>query len=360
MRQKILIVMAVVLVACLTLVSSWPAGTVQADDLLQGMPSLEGYNIYFTEDADEASRFDRSFEGLSRFTGLLRKMGASLHTLEWRERFPENADLIVVAGPTGSLSPDEIARLWAYVNNNGRLLLLADPPVDGSRALRQDSGLFRLMWGDMGIRGEDDVVVLEGVGIPARSFGDEDSGEQILGGTTEVINSFVTTTIADNHPITEGIDSLAFFVARSLEFDASIQQFVVTPLVFTNNDFYGETEYDDYLDDELPIAYNIGDDNTRGPLALAAAFENATSGTRMVVVGDREFATNGGGLVTSPPNSASFVYPDNARFLLNAVTWLLEEEAADLAFPTPAATATPTITPSPVPVSAEDDSSSSD
>ena len=103
MRQKILIVMAVVLVACLTLVSSWPAGTVQADDLLQGMPSLAGYKIYFTEESSEASRFDRTNEGLSRFTGLLRKLGASLYTLEWRQRFPEDADLIVVAGPTGSL-----------------------------------------------------------------------------------------------------------------------------------------------------------------------------------------------------------------------------------------------------------------
>ncbi len=358
MRQKILLAMAVLLTIALMFVSSWPGEVAQADNLLQGMPSLAGLNIYFTEAGGEASRFDRSYEGLSRFAGLLRKLGASLHTLEWRERFPEDADLLIIAGPTASLSPDEVARLWAYVNNNGRLLVLADPLIDGSRALNSTGGLFRLMWGDMGIRALNDVVVLEGSGIPARPLdGEEDGGDQILGGTDDAITDFVTTTINTEHPITRDIESLAFFVARSLEVDASIQAFTVTPLVFSNSSFYGETVYDDYLDGEAVIAYNIGDDTTRGPLALAAAFENPVSGTRVVLVGDREFATNGGGLNTSPPNSASFIYPDNARFLLNAVTWLLDVEPASVPFPTPAATATPTLTPSPTPTEAEGETS---
>jgi hypothetical protein len=79
--------------------------------------------------------------------------------------------------------------------------------------------------------------------------------------------------------------------------------------------------------------------------------ENIATGTRVVVIGDREFATNGGGLQTSPPYSASFLYPDNPRFLVNAVAWLLDVEsnASQLTFPTPGPTATPTTTPSPTP-----------
>jgi hypothetical protein len=67
--------------------------------------------------------------------------------------------------------------------------------------------------------------------------------------------------------------------------------------------------------------------------------------TRIVLVGDREFATNGKGLQTSPPNSSGFLYPGNARFLLNSVTWLLEAPSIEMQFPTPAATGTATITP---------------
>ncbi len=99
---------------------------VQADALLQDVPRLDGMNIYFTEAAGEASRFDRSDVGLSRFAGLLSQLGANLFTLEWRTGFPSDADLIVIAGPTSDFAPDQIARLWSYMNNKGRVLLFAD------------------------------------------------------------------------------------------------------------------------------------------------------------------------------------------------------------------------------------------
>ena len=73
-------------------------------------------------------------------------------------------------------------------------------------------------------------------------------------------------------------------------------------------------------------------DTTRGPQTLAAA-SGLPEGMRVVVIGDREFATNGFGLQTSPPNSPSFVYPGNVEFLLNAVAWLLEAEPVDLTLP---------------------------
>jgi len=139
---------------------------------------------------------------------------------------------------------------------------------------------------------------------------------------------------------------LAFFTARSLEVDASIQTFVTTPLVFTPSTYYGETGYAQYLTDGT-FGFNIGADSTRGPLPVAAAFSNERTSSRMVVIGDREFATNGYGLRTSPPNSAAFVYPNNVHFLLNSVTWLLEKDPVVIAFPSPAPTATMTISPSP-------------
>ena len=352
--------------------------SVEADDLLQDVPRLDGMKIYFTESSGEASRFDRTDAGLSRFAGLLSQLGANLFTLEWRTGFPTDADLIVIAGPTTDLAPDQIARLWAYMNNKGRVLLLSNPIGDGkTSALSTKSGLFSLMWADMGLHARDDVVALEGTqpiyATPTPEPTDEatealsatesalatsDGAEvteapevtqaplPIVGERPVLVTSFSTDQFDKTHPITQGLDgSLAFFTARSLEVDASIQGFVVTPLVFTTSKYYGESNYAQYLKDGS-FAFNIGTDTTRGPLPLVAAYQNDKTSARIVVIGDREFATNGAGLRTSPPNSAAFIYPNNARFLLNTVTWLLDKESVSVEFPTAAPTATVTITPS--------------
>ncbi|MFO7323391.1 MAG: hypothetical protein DIU68_016800 [Chloroflexota bacterium] len=319
----------------------------QAEALLQEVPRLDGANIYFTEAGKEASRFDRSDAGISRFAGLLRMLGANLHTLEWRTGFPANADLIVIAGPVDDLQPDQIARLWAYVNNGGRLLLLADPVVNPVRALPANSGLFQLMWADMGLRARSDIAVVESDRIASPPA--DGTEEPQAGSAGALIVDFVTANINTSHPIASGgISEVAFFGARTLEFDASPQGYEVTPLIYTDSNFYGETAYAAYLEDGT-FTFNIGQDTTRGELALAAAYDNPRANSRVVVIGDREFATNGRGLQTSPPNTASFLYPGNVRFLLNAVTWLLDSEPVDLSFPTPGPTATATITPSPTP-----------
>ncbi len=346
--------------------------SVQASELLQDVPRLDGMNIYFTEAAGEASRFDRSEAGLSRFAGLLSQLGANLYTLEWRTGFPTDADMIVIAGPTSDFAPDQIARLWSYMNNKGRVLLLADAnTATRGGALRVSNGLFNLMWSDMGIRARDDVLVTEGTEpiyatpepeatlealaeatdevLAATAEAQPEATPEITGQRPVLLSDFITTNLNATSPITSSLESgLAFFTARSLEVDSSIQGYQVTPLVFTADQFYGETSFTDYLSDGT-FHFDIGSDTTRSALPVAAAFKNDTTDVRIVVIGDREFATNGAGLQTSPSNSAGFVFPDNARFLLNAVTWMLDEMPVDLSFPTPAPTATATLTPTTTP-----------
>ncbi len=350
--------------------------TVQADNLLQDVPRLDGMNVYFTEAGGEASRFDRTSSGLSHFAGLLGELGANLFTLEWRMGIPANANLIVIAGPTSDLAPDQIARLWLYLSKGGRLLLLANTASEtrGSiGALPPTSGLFTLMWADLGLRARGDVVVTDSLAatdasssIPA---GTENAAaaattENVAPAATEATEAnlsipapsgvlyanFTTRQANPSDPITQNLSGpLAFFVARSIEVDASIQSFHAVPLIFTTDQFYGETNYAQYLKDGT-VQFNIGTDTTFGSLPLAAASENKSSGARVVMIGDREFASNGAGLSTSPANSPAFVFPDNARFLLNASTWLLGQGTVSIDFPTPAATATATIVPSPTPI----------
>jgi hypothetical protein len=300
-------------------------------------------NIYFTEANREASRFDRTGTGISRFAGLLSQLGANLYTLEWRTGFPLDADLVVIAGPMSELLPDQIARLWSYLSDGGNLLMLADTFYESgtSRALPSTNGLFNLMWVDMGLRGLDDVVVTTATGsLPA-------PGETPRSATdTPLITNF-TTTLFGESPLTANLTGeLAFFTARSFRTDSATQGYNLTPLVFTNNQFYGESDLATY-NSAKTYQFDIGKDTTAGQLPLAVAFENQRLSVRGVVIGDRQFATNGAGLQTAPSYSSAFLYPNNARFLVNAVSWLLERETTDFQFPTPGPTETVTITPSP-------------
>jgi hypothetical protein len=358
MRQKAFLLMPVVIIFALASISFPPTLTVQAEELLQEVPRLDGYRVYFSESQAEASRFDRSSQGVSRFAGLLQILGAELYTLDWNKDIPPDADMVVMVGPTADLSPEQSARLWSYINSNGRVLLLAEPLIprirdgvhtfDVNRALPGERGFFQLTWADLGIRARDDVVVTEGdmhtVLVPV----EEEDAPPLQVEMPMLVFNFTTDNVDAVHPITRGFDSdVAFFGARSIEFDASIQPFETTPLVFSGSEFYGEMSFAQYLADGI-AEYNIGTDVSRGPKALAAAVENPRLGTRMVVIGDRDFITNGGGFITSPPFSAGFVYPGNVRFILNSVVWLMDvdsEDTVELAFPTAGPTVTPTVTP---------------
>lgn len=360
MRRKVTLACAtfLFLIAIVATASIRPIPKAQASNPLQNAPRLDGYHIYFSESAGEASRFDRTMSGLSRLAGIFELLGANLYTLEWRTGIPADANLLVIAGPTTDLPPEQIAWLWDYVQNGGRLLLIADPLVAPTKAFPSGQGLFKLMWDDMGLRARADVVVKESDQtrsvVPPAPAPKKDEPTSTPAPAVDVpllISSFITTNVNTTHPITTGLTSgLAFLGARSIEVDTAPRNSEVTALVYSDRDFYGESDFTTYLQTGW-VQFNINTDTTRTALVLAAAMNDNVSGTRIVLIGDRDFATNGGGLQTSPSYSASFLYPDNVRFLVNAAAWLLGVGSISdqLTFPTPGPTETPTITPSPTP-----------
>ena len=341
MRLKTTLGFGILVLAVMIVIAIRPQAGVSAEMLLQDVPRLDGITIYFSESNGEASRFDRQDAGISRFAGLLRQLGATLNNLEWRSRIPDDADLIVIAGPMSDLAPEQVARLWSFVGNGGRLLLLANPPAEttGGRGLLFGTGLFPLLWNDTGMRGRDDVVVTEGTNLPAVT---DEAGAPAAPAAAPLVANFTTTNLDSSHLITAGLDELSFYVSRSIDYDSSIQASTTTALAFTDSSFYGEADYADYLENGTAV-YESGVDTGRGPLALAAAFDDPSSGIRVVLVGDRQFITNGAGFQTSPPGSASFVRPGNVRFAINAVTWLLGLGDFGISLPTPGSDLHPVV-----------------
>ena len=335
---------SIILVVLLIAMSLTPS-TTSAEVLLQDIQSMAGMNIYFSEANGEGTRFDRTLTGLSRYAGLLRRLGANLFTLEWRKGIPEDANLIVIPGPTRDLDPDQVARLWSYLDNGGRVLILLETVSLDRRdrpyhVFPEKTGFFSLTWADLGLRGLDNVVVVE------RGSGSTESTSS-SDGSSPLISEFTANGFDPEHPITADLSGeLTFFTTRSFEIDLSIDSVRVTPLVFSDTQYYGETDYAQYLLDNT-TEFNIGDDTPRSALPLAVSVQNDNNGGRMVVIGDSEFVINGRGFLTSPAYSASFIYPENVRFMLNSTSWLLEARMQNYRFSTPGPTETATITPSP-------------
>ncbi len=362
MQKKLILTVALFFIAVVISGALIPIQTSYAV-YLQDMPNLDGTKIYFTEANREASRFDRTPSGLSRFAGLLVAQGAETATLEWQDDFPTDADMVVVAGPLDELSGNQVSRLWVYVRDGGNALVLADGlgiAFDGTvfgsaRVFTQGRGGFFDVYGpEYGVRPQEGVV---GIDAPlARSLQGDESGEipPADEDAPPILVNFSTSNVNEDHPIMAGLEGpFGFSGARPITIDGSAPGVNAVPLIFSNSNFYAEVDYDDTINDGI-AEYNVGRDVSRGPLPLAAAVEIEATGGRMVLIGDRDIATNGSGLLTAPAYTAALVFPENARFLLQASAWALGREDAieavgDVSFPTPGATATPTAVPTLVP-----------
>jgi hypothetical protein len=374
------IVLLMLVFGIVIIITIEPVPAYAQEDILDSIPNLDSLNIYFSEAHDEPSRFDRSDEGISRFGGLLQLAGANLNTLEWRRGIPDDADLVIIASPGSDLSIENVARLWVYIQRGGNVLLITDPLDRRGRFGRvlSGDGFFSLTWEEMGVTARGDMIVRQGQAQFVDVVEYNRDGEivfQFSGDVPILEDDFLSYSPNQEHPITSGLvppvaeegediptnlNGFWFDGARSMEIDPASQLLGAVPLIFADeSDLYGETDFGRYLDNGYS-EYSLEEDNAFEGLILALAYEGADDKGRLVLVGDGDFIRNGGGFITSPSYSSSFVYPLNAQFMMRSVAWLLNREPANLILPTSAAMATPTIAPTALPPTLEPTATSGD
>ncbi len=218
---------------------------------------------------------------------------------------PEDADVLVTAGPTQPFHPTEKEALKRYLARGGALLVLLDP--------RAQTDLYDLLDG-WGVAVGDDVVVdrVQGLfGRPVSPFAAE----------------------YPPHPITEGLrEATLFHVARSVQPKPEAGP-AFSVLVRTSAESWGERDVDGLF---RAGRAELGADDLRGPVTLAVAGQLDLSGDgaapspeaakegeaakpkgRLVVVGDADFATNG-----------LLRQFRNRDFFVNSVNWLLGDVEA--------------------------------
>ncbi len=238
------------------------------------------------------SDFDRH-SGYSRIAARLRDDNLDVETLNLGEAkaIPNHCALMIIAGPVKEFAPFEIALIRDYLNRKGRLLLLLDA--------RTQTGLEPLLleWG--AILGTD-VVVDE-----SRTL----SGRELY------------VTRYPDHAITAPLQNLTsvLFLPRSIRSappPAGGDKPVVTQLATCSALGWAEFDPDDasaHFDVHVDLA---------GPIPVAVAIERGPvpgvhvqiRPTRLVVIGDSDFASNGG------------IMGANADLFLNSVNWLLDRE----------------------------------
>jgi hypothetical protein len=205
---------------------------------------------------------------------------------------PEDADVVIVAGPDGDLTVPDIEALGAYMDSGGNLLLLVDPFT---------SPRLSSLLATRGILLGDDVVM--------------DPDNRLGGG--EVFTSAITQR-NDRHAVTYGLDALPMFSGyRSIQArpDEDAGERSEWLLRSGSNSW---ASHDPEVMHGKRAQFVAGRD-INGPLTVGLEFvkqfDDERGRARTMVYGDSEFVSN-----------RYLDYLGNRDLLINSVDWLAKED----------------------------------
>lgn len=281
-----------------------PIMLISERELTSGLVRLinpEEKRVYFLTGHGEYSPDDAGEESYSQTKSVLESKNYSVATLNLMatNNIPDDASVIVIAGPIKPLTQEEVNLLSGFVSGGGSIIVMQEPiPVtefgddpDPLAAYLEES------WGI--ILGEDIVVDV--------------SSNQLF---VAVANEY------GNHPITEKMQGLMSFypTVRSITSTPTDLGPNLTSLVFTSPQSWAETDLaaleESAETQQTPqLAPDEGID-ILGPVPLAVSAEApATSGGRLVVFGDSDFASD-----------AFYAQFGNGDIFINSVDWVAEQE----------------------------------
>ena len=282
----------------------------------------EEQRVYFVEGHGERATDGEDRDGYKGLTEALRldNLRVSSLVLAQTGEVPEDASVVVVAGPSNDLLAGEVDVLRDYLESAGKLLVLLDPPDDPETT--DQSNLISLIseWGiDVG---NDVVVDASGVG-------------QLLG-------TDATVPIAATyppHPITENFELLtAFPLARSISpIEGGANGRTAQMFIRTSERSWAETSMDELAGGEVAM----DDADSPGPVSIGVAVSVAVEvadeddgseaegsdaeddesedapppQARLAVIGDSDFASN-----------SALGIQGNRDLALNTINWLAQQE----------------------------------
>lgn len=227
-------------------------------------------HIVFVEGHGERDPLGDANHDLGDLGSYLGERGLNVQTINVARtpHIPDNADLLVIAGPRSDYLPGEIAAIQRYLDDGRNLLWLAEPEGDS-----------RLE----GIAGSLGIERLPGVVV--------DAGAQAYGADTP---DFAVITEYGEHPVTADFSSITVFPQPVALEVTDARGWRHRPLLRTRSESWNETG-----PIEGRIARDAESGEVAGPLVIGWAAIRGTrdgpegpAGQRMAVIGDGDFLSN--------------------------------------------------------------------
>lgn len=245
--------------------------------------------VYFTEGHLESDIYDGGERGFSEIRGAIQSenyIEKKLSILK-EGKIPDDCSVLVILNPQKKFLPDEADTINKYLNNNGKLLVLLDVLVN--------SGLEKFL-SEWGIQADNDIVVdvkscfnllfMSKPTMPIPFYKLHDITKDLLKGNVMLVMN--------------GVRSLSKIETNGIN---------ISLLLESGKDSWGETNFD------LKKKPALDKKDKKGPLSLALAVNKGGSDTKIVVIGDSDFASNN-----------MIGNPGNKDFFLNSVNWLAGEQ----------------------------------
>lgn len=276
--------------------------------------------VYFTQGHGEKDLAASDRGGFSTAADAMKQDNYAVESLVLiqKKTVPDDATVVVIAGPTTDFFPPEIEALNAYTARGGKVMVMLDPVLKGG-----PQPLLTQFLADWGIRAGNDVVL-------------DTSGMGQLVGTTDA-SVPVAVPPYPSHPITANFrDITAYPMSRSMApIEGGSNSHVAQPVVQSSSQGWAESDLASLATGKAEVALNPEKGDKPGPITLAAAVTApatvtppAPSGnttppaadapkpeTRVLGIGDSDFASN-----------AAIGVPGNRDLFMNAINWLAQQE----------------------------------
>lgn len=280
--------------------------------VVEGAPK----KAYFTQGHGEHDPTASEPTGYSGISDALKTDNFDVQklTLAQEGKVPDDATILIVAGPTTDFLAPELEWLKAYLKRGGKLGLFLDPPDKGTAP--DVKGLIALAqeWG--ATVGNDLIIDASGLG-------------QMIG-----TDASVPIAMPAPHAITDNFRLMtAFPLARSVTpVEGGVGGHNATKLLETSPQSWAETDLKGLYATNRP-SRNLDKGDKAGPIVVAVA-ASAPAGdapatppapdaapdapkpeTRIVIVGDSDFAAN-----------RALGIQGNREIFLNMANWLAQQE----------------------------------
>ncbi len=225
--------------------------------------------VYFLTGEGERDIAGTDDAGYSQVKTILASKNYTVDTLNLLTNpIPDNALSIIIAGAKQPLSDKEEQALQAYLDKGGSVVWLVEPDALSNTPGAPDP-LQAYMSSSWGINLTNDIVIDPNINPPL-------------------------ITVADSygsHAITDKLKNMTslFPTARSIQQGTAPSGVTITDLVKSSSASWGETDIEALKNNQ----YTFDQKDLPGPVTLAVAAENSSNKSRVVVVGDADFASDG-------------------------------------------------------------------